>query len=120
MKAAIREILEVASSQDAEAGGQTTETLCLSCASLASTLIATPDPPDASPPLYLLRGLTNAVRSYPWQKDTDIQALLSLSLLHALSAASQDNLPYHIYTGETQHFLYLDDQLCHSLFKTND
>ncbi|XP_071531379.1 VPS35 endosomal protein-sorting factor-like isoform X2 [Panulirus ornatus] len=125
MKAAIREILEVASSQDADGGGQITEILCLSFASLASTLIATPDPPDASPPLYLLRGLTNAVRSYPWQKDTDNQALLSISLLHALSAASQDILPYHIYTVEGNDSLYGGDpqvqqeaeQLCTALLQ---
>ncbi|XP_042227665.1 VPS35 endosomal protein-sorting factor-like isoform X2 [Homarus americanus] len=125
MKAAIREVVEVDGSQDTETAGQVAEILRLSVANLASTLIATPDPPDASPPLYLLRGLTNAVRSNTWQKDTDIQVLLSISLLHALSAASQDNLPYHIHSVEGNDSLYGGDiqvqqeaeQLCTTLLQ---
>lgn len=105
MKAAIRELLEVASSQDTEVGGSVADILRTLIANLASTLIATPDPPDASPPLYLLRGLTNAVRSFPWQKETDTQAFLSIILLHALSAASQDELPYHIHSGKIRFLL---------------
>lgn len=99
MKAAIKEVLEVAGSHDGEVG-PSTEVLHSVVANLASTLIATPDPPDASPPLYLLRGLTNAVRSYPWPKETDVQAHLSIALLNAVCAASQDNLLYHIRSGE--------------------
>lgn len=105
MKAAIRELLEVAGSQDTELGGSVADVLRTLVASLASTLIATPDPPDAAPPLYLLRGLTNAVRSFQWPKETDTQAFLSIILLHALCAASQDELPYHIHCGETKEFL---------------
>lgn len=100
MKAAIREVLEVAGMQETITGSQSGEILCPIVANLASALIATPDPPDVSPPLYLLRGLTNAVRTYPWPKDTDLQAMMSISLLHALSAAAQDVLPYHIQSGE--------------------
>lgn len=114
MKAAIREVLEVAGSQDGESG-QVAETLHLTVANLASTLVATPDPPDASPPLYLLRGLTNAVRSYSWQKETDIQALLSISLLNAICAACQDNLLYHIHAGESK-VLHYSTALCSSAF----
>lgn len=127
MKAAIREVLEVAGSQEFEAGGQgqMAEILRSSVASLSSTLIATPDPPDAVPPLYLLRGLTNAVRTYQWQKDTDIQAFLSLSLLNAISASAQDTLPYHIQSVEGNDTLYGGDpvvqqeaeQLCSTLLE---
>lgn len=100
MKAAIRELLEVASSQDSEVGGNVSDILRTLVANLASTLIATPDPPEASPPLYLLRGLTNAVRSFQWPKETDTQAFLSIILIHSLSAACQDELPYHIHFGK--------------------
>ena len=100
MKAAIREVLEVAGSYDSENINQSTEILRSSVASLCSTLIATPDPPDASPPLYLFRGLSNAVKSYQWPKDTDIPAYLSLSLLNAISATAQESLPYHIRFGK--------------------
>nr|XP_045583302.1 VPS35 endosomal protein-sorting factor-like isoform X1 [Procambarus clarkii] len=106
MKAAIREVLEVEGSAET---GPTPDVLRLLVGNLASTLVATPDPPDASPPLYLLRGLTNALRSNSWQKDTDIQAVLSISLLHALSAASQDTLPYHIHSVEGNDSLYGGD-----------
>lgn len=109
MKAAIRELLEVACSQDSEVGGSVSDVLRTLVANLASTLIATPDPPDASPPLYLLRGLTNAVRSFQWPKETDTQAFLSILLLHALSAASQDELPYHIRSVEGNDSLYGGD-----------
>ncbi|XP_063864161.1 VPS35 endosomal protein-sorting factor-like isoform X3 [Scylla paramamosain] len=113
MKAAIRELLEVAGSQDTEGGGSVADTLRTLTANLASTLIATPDPPDASPPLYLLRGLTNAIHSFPWPKETDTQAFLSITLLHALSAACQDDLPYHIHSVEGNDALYGGDpQVC--------
>ncbi|XP_068210933.1 VPS35 endosomal protein-sorting factor-like isoform X1 [Palaemon carinicauda] len=125
MKAAIREVLEMAGSQDAETSSQLSESLRSSVSSLASTLIATPDPPDAAPPLYLLRGLTNAVRSYQWPKDTDLQAYLSLSLLNAISASAQDTLPYNIHSVEGNDALYGGDpmvqqeaeQLCTSLLQ---
>ncbi|KAK8752221.1 hypothetical protein OTU49_012574, partial [Cherax quadricarinatus] len=120
MKAAIMEVLEIEGSTES---APTSQVLRLLVANLASTLVATPDPPDASPPLYLLRGLTNALRSSSWQKETDIQAVLSISLLHALSAASQDSLPYHIHSVEGNDSLYGGDpkvqqeaeQLCTTL-----
>lgn len=99
MKAAIREVVEVATCEEGEMGVQVTDVLPGLVNNLSSMLVATPDPPDAAPPLYLLRGLTNAVRSHPWQKDSDIQCILSISLLQALSAATQDDLPYHIHLG---------------------
>ncbi|KAK4297747.1 hypothetical protein Pmani_029865 [Petrolisthes manimaculis] len=109
MKAAIKEVVEVASCEESEVGGQLTDVLPGLVNNLSSMLVATPDPPDASPPLYLLRGLTNAVRSHPWQKDTDIQCILSISLLHAISAATQDDLPYHIHSVEGNDSLYGGD-----------
>lgn len=111
MKAAIREVLEVAGTQETITFSQSGEILCPIVANLASALIATPDPPDVSPPLYLLRGLTNAVRTYSWPKDTDLQAMMSISLLHALSAAAQDVLPYHVHSVEGNDTLYGGDPL---------
>ncbi|KAK7080473.1 hypothetical protein SK128_016845 [Halocaridina rubra] len=125
MKAAIKELLDVAASQDMENAGQMAEVIRSSVATLSSTLIATPDPPDASPPLYLLRGLTNAVRSYQWPKDTDLRVSLSLALIHAISASVQDTLPYHFHAVEGNDSLYGGDpsvqheaeELCTSLLQ---
>ena len=64
---------------------------------LTSLLIAAPDPPDASSPLFLFQGLINAIQSC--NIDQYIQIQLYIAIVKALSAASQDVLPYHFFEG---------------------
>lgn len=60
-----------------------------------SFLLVVPDSPDL-PPLYLLKGLINAVRKYPWPESSDGKISIWFAILTWLSTASRPQLPYHI------------------------
>ncbi|XP_076067854.1 VPS35 endosomal protein-sorting factor-like isoform X2 [Oratosquilla oratoria] len=110
LKGAIREVLSVPATVEAEIGktkGSSSQLLQLVC-SLASTLVAIPDAPDTGA-LYLMRGLVTAVKSHSWQEGKDEKALAYITLIRALAAVAQEQLPYHFVQVEGNDAMYGGD-----------
>lgn len=113
LKAAIREVPEILSPSfnhpDSENNDSSPESVRLCMINLASTLLATPDPPDTNTPLYLLRGLFNAIRGQGKGKITDSQVMMEISLLSVISAAGQESLPYSVNGIDGNDIIYGGD-----------
>jgi len=62
--------------------------------SLANTLIVAPGHPEYGP-LYLVKGLINVSKEYPWAPSHPGKFRSYLAILQCLSALSQDLLPFH-------------------------
>ncbi|KAK2169423.1 hypothetical protein LSH36_10g11082 [Paralvinella palmiformis] len=75
---------------------------------LASTLLVVPDNPDQGP-LYLVRGLLNAVKNYKWDPNSDAKAIIFVNIITLLSAMCQENYLYGIDKVDSNDKLYGQD-----------
>ena len=57
------------------------------------------DNPDQGP-LYLVRGLLNAVKNYKWDPNSDAKAIIFVNIITLLSAMCQENYLYGIDKGQ--------------------
>ncbi|KAK7112793.1 hypothetical protein V1264_012185 [Littorina saxatilis] len=98
-KATISRIPELPVVLDTEGKVRSTEPLLVEFISnFVSTLVATPDSPEAGV-LYLLRGLLNVLQDYTWDQSSDARVTVYTRVLAALSAYSQEEYPYHVDKG---------------------
>ncbi|XP_067673421.1 VPS35 endosomal protein-sorting factor-like [Haliotis asinina] len=73
-----------------------------------STLLVTPDNPEAGV-MYLLRGLLNVLQDYTWDNSSDARALVYTRVIAMLSASCQERFPYHIDKVDSNDSLYGSD-----------
>uniref|UniRef100_A0A914W6I6 Uncharacterized protein n=1 Tax=Plectus sambesii TaxID=2011161 RepID=A0A914W6I6_9BILA len=73
---------------------------------LMSLLLVVPDSPEQQQPLYLFKGLMNAVRRYSWTADSDYKSIVLLRSLGWLSTAAQAEYPFHVESVESNDALY--------------
>lgn len=65
-----------------------------------STLLIVPDHPEHGV-LFLVRELLNVIQDYTWEDSSDDKIRIYTSVLHLLSAMSQDTYLYHIDKGSS-------------------
>lgn len=73
---------------------------------LTSCLISVPGHPEHGA-FYLIRGLLNAINSYPWQSGSDAKVRLYIIMLAAFTAFYQEHLPYTYEGVESNDTLYM-------------
>lgn len=84
--------------------------LCVAIANLCSTLVAMPGDPEHGP-FVLQDELVQAIREYPWERDSTGRAEACLSLLSHFATASQPELPvlFRVPRVETNAYLFGGD-----------
>uniref|UniRef100_A0A4X2K4I7 VPS35 endosomal protein-sorting factor-like n=1 Tax=Vombatus ursinus TaxID=29139 RepID=A0A4X2K4I7_VOMUR len=89
---------------------------------LFSTLLIVPDHPEQGV-LFLVRGLLNVIQDYTWEDNSDDKIRIYTSVLHLLSAMSQETYLYHVdkvdsndslYGGDSK-FLAENNKLCETV-----
>ncbi|KAL8591014.1 hypothetical protein ACOMHN_021779 [Nucella lapillus] len=109
LKAAISRIPELPSTMDNEGKVRSTEPFLLEfICSFVSTLLATPDSPEAGV-LYLLRGLLNMLQDYTWDSSSDARIVAYTRILAVLSAYSQEDYLYHVDKVDANDAMYGGD-----------
>uniref|UniRef100_A0ABK0LVB5 VPS35 endosomal protein-sorting factor-like n=1 Tax=Rattus norvegicus TaxID=10116 RepID=A0ABK0LVB5_RAT len=73
-----------------------------------STLLIVPDHPEHGV-LFLVRELLNVIQDYTWEDSSDDKIRIYTSVLHLLSAMSQDTYLYHIDKVDSNDSLYGGD-----------
>uniref|UniRef100_A0A8C2QN50 VPS35 endosomal protein-sorting factor-like n=1 Tax=Cricetulus griseus TaxID=10029 RepID=A0A8C2QN50_CRIGR len=73
-----------------------------------STLLIVPDHPEHGV-LFLVRELLNVIQDYTWEDNSDDKIRIYTSVLHLLSAMSQDTYLYHIDKVDSNDSLYGGD-----------
>ncbi|XP_063171334.1 VPS35 endosomal protein-sorting factor-like isoform X2 [Candoia aspera] len=76
--------------------------------SFFSTLLIIPDHPEQGV-LFLVRGLLNVIQDYTWEDNSDDKIKIYTSVVHLLSAMSQETYIYHIDKVESNDTLYGGD-----------
>ncbi|XP_029432414.1 VPS35 endosomal protein sorting factor-like isoform X2 [Rhinatrema bivittatum] len=73
-----------------------------------STLLMVPDHPEQGV-LFLVRGLLNVIEDYTWEDNSDDKVRIYTSVLHLLSAMSQETFLYHVDKVDSNDSLYGGD-----------
>jgi hypothetical protein len=73
-----------------------------------SSLLIVPDNPEQEP-LYILKGLMNAMDDYPWPEDNDAKARIYVDAIGLLSAYGQESYVYTAHLVEANDQLYLSN-----------
>ncbi|XP_076459289.1 VPS35 endosomal protein-sorting factor-like [Babylonia areolata] len=109
LKAAISRIAELPHTLDTEGKVRSSEPLLLEyICNFVSTLLATPDSPEAGV-LYLLRGLLNMLQDYTWDANSDARVMAYTRVLAILSAYSQEDYLYRVDKVDANDAMYGGD-----------
>ncbi|KAK0049257.1 UPF0505 protein [Biomphalaria pfeifferi] len=108
-KASISLIPEMPKALDGDAKSKSSEPYLLEYLySFVATLLVTPDNPEMGV-MYLLRGLLNVLHDYTWEPNSDARILVYTRVLAMLSAAYQEEYPYHIDKVDSNDSMYGND-----------
>ncbi|CAF4903383.1 unnamed protein product, partial [Rotaria socialis] len=114
IKSAVKEVLEIStelSLNTEQKNGYLTyciDEVVLEIANVSSFLIAIPDPPDCSQPLYLYRGLSNAIKAFSFV-DPILYCKLNLAVIKGVSCCVGDIPPYNLKEVDGNIALYGGD-----------
>ncbi|XP_030068287.1 VPS35 endosomal protein-sorting factor-like [Microcaecilia unicolor] len=108
-KAAVSLVPEVPKTISVDGKMRSSETFLLEFLSnLFSTLLIVPDHPEQGV-LFLVRGLLNVIEDYTWEDNNDDKIRIYTSVLHLLSAMSQETFLYHVAKVDSNDSLYGGD-----------
>ncbi|XP_059139678.1 VPS35 endosomal protein-sorting factor-like [Physella acuta] len=108
-KAAISLVPEVPKTFDGDSKSRSSEPFLLEFLyNFVATLLVTPDNPEMGV-MYLLRGLLNVLQDYTWEPNSDARILVYTRVLAVLSAAFQEEFPYHIDKVDSNDSMYGHD-----------
>ncbi|KAH9503976.1 VPS35 endosomal protein sorting factor-like [Bulinus truncatus] len=109
LKASISLIPEVPKTLDGDSKSKSSEPYLLEYLyNFVATLLVTPDNPEMGV-MYLLRGLLNVLQDYMWDPTSDARILVYTRVLAMLSAAYQEEYPYHIDKVDSNDSMYGND-----------
>ena len=78
----------------------TVEDVAVAISNLSSYLIAIPDPPDSSNPLYLYRGLVNGIKGLIDNVSPMYYCHMCLAIIKGICTLASSHLPYRLYQGK--------------------
>nr|XP_033818830.1 VPS35 endosomal protein sorting factor-like isoform X2 [Geotrypetes seraphini] len=108
-KAAVSLVPEVPKTISVDGKMRSSETFLLEFLSnFFSSLLIVPDHPEQGV-LFLVRGLLNVIEDYTWEDNSDDKIRIYTSVLHLLSAMSQETFLYHVDKVDSNDSLYGGD-----------